>query len=376
MATTQGAFPHSETTRYQLGFKPVIKAAFVAVTAVLCLLALTLYFKPFAVLDRLTKARLYSAGMRNQDVMIDGHRIHYLVGGTGEPIVLVHGLGSRGSDWVGLIGPLVSSGRRVYAIDLLGYGQSDRPSNAQYSIAEEAHIVEGFLQSQNLQHTDLAGWSMGGWIAMVVATEMPQRVDRLVLLDSAGLRFQPSFDPALFTPTDLDQLHQLMGLLSPSAPQMPTFLARAFLKRAKPDAWVIRRSVDAMLTGHNLLDNKLSELSMPVLIVWGKEDHLTPLSLALTLHAGVPGSRLQLIDGCGHLAPGLCAGKIAPGMIAFLDQPDGRRDRQQNYASVQSAQVTRSSSSGFWGLFAFSKAKNGRPVSTPLAQATKPSGSH
>ncbi len=376
MATLQGAFSQQKIAEIGSVLSTRLKLWVAFSAALLLALGLTLYYRPFAVLDRVTAARLFVDGMQNQDAMIDGYRIHYLVGGSGQPIVLVHGLGSRASDWVGLIGPLVRSGRRVYAVDLLGYGQSDRPSNAPYSIAQEARIVEGFLESQHLQHTDLAGWSMGGWISMVVATDMPQRVGRLVLLDSAGLRFQPSFDPSLFTPTDLDQLHQLMYLLSPAAPRMPTFLARAFLKRAQPDAWVIRRSVDAMLTGHDLLDNKLNELTMPVLIVWGKEDHLTPLSLAYTIHAGVRRSQLQLINGCGHLAPGLCANKIAPDMIAFLDRPDTQRDSQQDNASVQSAQVSRSSASGFWGLFSFAKAKESNSASTPSTQAAKPPGSH
>jgi pimeloyl-ACP methyl ester carboxylesterase len=259
MAIMQDLSSHEKTTGQPTSAGRVIRAALMVSVALLILLGLTLYYRPFAVLDRVTRARLYAAGMQNQDVLIDGHRIHYLVGGTGKPIVLVHGLGSRASDWVGLIPPLVHGGHRIYAIDLLGYGQSDRPADAPYSIPQEARIVEDFLQAEHLQHVDLAGWSMGGWISMVVATDMPQRIDRLVLLDSAGLRFQPDFDPSLFTPTDLDQLHQLMHLLSPAAPAMPAFLARAFLKRARPDAWVIRRSVNAMLTGDDLLDNKLHE---------------------------------------------------------------------------------------------------------------------
>ena len=370
MAIMRGVSSDAKTTGRHNGAGRAIKAGFVISAALLILLGLTLYYRPFAVLDRVTRARLYSVGMQGQDVFIDGHRIHYLVGGTGKPIVLVHGLGSRASDWVGLIPPLVRSGRRVYAIDLLGYGQSDRPADAPYSIPQEARLVEDFLQAENLQHVDLAGWSMGGWISMVVATDMPQRINRLVLLDSAGLRFQPDFDPSLFTPTNLDQLHQLMRLLSPAAPAMPTFLARAFLKRAQPDAWVIRRSVDAMLTGDDLLDNKLHDLTMPVLIVWGKDDHLTPLALAYTLHAGVPGSKLQLIDGCGHLAPGLCADRIAPDMLSFLNGPNARHESRQDDASLLPPQTSRSSTSGFWSLFAGAKSKGASSSGRKPAAAT------
>jgi len=330
MGTMQGVIPgavRSERRHFQ------IRWSLVASVLSLFLLGLLLWLKPFWVIDRATQVRLTVAGVRGQDVYIDGYKIHYLVGGSGEPIVLVHGLGSRAADWVGLIPALVHSGRRVYALDLLGYGESDRPANAPYSIQEEAQIVEGFLKAENLQQVDLAGWSMGGWISMNVAADMPQNISRLILLDSAGLRFQPSFDPTLFTPTDLTQLHQLEHLLSPNAPVMPTFLARAFLVRAQPDAWVIRRSVDSMLTGRDLMDNRLGELKMPVLIVWGKQDMLTPLSLAYTMHAGVPNSQLEVFDGCGHLAPGLCASRIAPSMLQFLDRtPTPQESRQQHAA--------------------------------------------
>jgi pimeloyl-ACP methyl ester carboxylesterase len=329
----QGVIPGAHSVRVR--FK--IRRYLVGSAALLCLLALTVWLRPFWVIDRATQARLAIAGMHSEYVPIDGHRIHYLVGGTGMPIVLVHGLGSRASDWVGLIPALVRSGHRVYALDLLGYGQSDRPADAQYSIEEEAQVVEGFLKAEHLQHVDLAGWSMGGWISMEVATEMPQSISRLILLDSAGLRFQPSFDPLLFTPDDLGQLRQLEHLLSPDAPVMPAFLGRAFLERARPEAWVIRRSVGSMLTGQDLMDTRLGELKMPVLIVWGKQDMLTPLSLAYELHAGVPNSQLEVIDGCGHLAPGLCAGKIAPSLLNFLNPPATLPGNQQHHAELEPA---------------------------------------
>jgi pimeloyl-ACP methyl ester carboxylesterase len=113
---------------------------------------------------------------------------------------------------------------------------------------------------------------------------------------------------------------------------MPTFLARAFLVRAQPDAWVIRRSVDSMLTGQDVMDNSLGALTMPVLIVWGKQDMLTPLSLAYEIHAGIAHSQLEIFDGCGHLAPGLCAGRIAPSVLHFLDQTSTQQQAEQRHA--------------------------------------------
>jgi pimeloyl-ACP methyl ester carboxylesterase len=299
-----------------------------ALLALASLSVLVIWYRPLWVFDRVTQAKLALAGMRHEEVTLDGYHIHYFVGGQGTPVLLVHGLGSRATDWADLIPPIVRSGHRVYAIDLLGYGESDRPKDADYSIPQESKIVEDFIAAKNLQQVDLAGWSMGGWIAMVVATDMPDRVSRLVLMDSAGLRFTPTFDIRLFTPSSMQQMSELVGLLTPYQHVMPGFLAKALLERSQRDAWVIRRSVNAMLTGQDLLDGKLGQLKMPVLIVWGKQDNLTPLSLAYQIHAGTTNSRLQIYDGCGHLAPGLCASRIAPGLVSFLNGAGPQRDAE------------------------------------------------
>ena len=193
--------------------------------------AFVVWYRPLWVFDRFTQATLAMVGMHHEEVMIDGHHIHYLVGGHGSPVLLVHGLGSRATDWADLIPSIVRSGHRVYAIDLLGYGESDKPQDAAFSIPQESKIVEDFLAAENLQHVDLAGWSMGGWISMVVATDMPDRISKLVLMDSAGLRFQPTFDMALFTPTNMQQMSELVGLLTPYQRVMPEFLSKALLER-------------------------------------------------------------------------------------------------------------------------------------------------
>ena len=154
---------------------------------------------PLWLVDRQIDASLRLHGVHSNYVTVRGYRMHYLVGGSGRPLLLVHGLGSRGEDWANLIPQLINSGNHVYALDLLGYGDSEQPRDARYSISQQAAMVEGFLDSQHLQQVDMAGWSMGGWIAMQVALQQPQRIRRLVLL-SAGLRFQLSFDPHFFSP--------------------------------------------------------------------------------------------------------------------------------------------------------------------------------
>jgi pimeloyl-ACP methyl ester carboxylesterase len=258
-------------------------------------------------------------GISSRYVSLDGCQIHYFEGGSGPPIVLIHGLGSRAEDWANLMPQLVHGERHIYAIDMLGYGRSARPRDGAYSIPQEASIVEKFIASQNLGKTDLGGWSMGGWVAMRVALDEPERVRRLMIYDSAGLRFELPFKVSLFWPDSPETLGALNDLLSPGrGPMIPWILQQDILRLVRLHGWIVQRSMNSMLTGADLLDGKLGGLKMPVLIVWGKNDQLTPVSLAYIFHAQIPQSALEIYDGCGHLAPRECANRVGPNMLDFL----------------------------------------------------------
>ncbi len=258
-------------------------------------------------------------GISSRYVELDGYRIHYFEGGAGPPIVLIHGLGSRAEDWANMMPQLVRGGRHVYAIDMLGYGRSSRPRDAAYSIPQEAGIVEKFIESQNIAQTDLGGWSMGGWVATRVALDEPERVRRLALYDSAGLRFELPFKVALFWPDNPQTLDALNDLLSPGQGRpIPGILQRDLLRLVRLNGWIVQRSMNSMLTGADLVDGKMGGLKMPVLIVWGRNDQLTPVSLAYIFHAQIPQSVLEIYDGCGHLAPRECGDRIGPNTLDFL----------------------------------------------------------
>jgi pimeloyl-ACP methyl ester carboxylesterase len=278
------------------------------------------WLRPLEVLFTGAQIALRLHGVHSEYTRVDGYRIHYYVGGAGKPIVLVHGLGGRSEDWTILIPELVRGGHRVYALDLLGYGRSQKPANAPYSIAQEAGIVEHFMAAQGLTRTDLAGWSMGGWVAMRVALDEPQAIRRLVLYDSAGLRFVVPYDTALFWADTPEKLAHLNDLLSPAkAPALAGFIQRAVLKTLERNGWIIQRSVHSMLTGADLVDDRVNDLKMPVLIVWGRQDQITPVALAYELHKEAPQSVLEIYDGCGHLAPRECVPRIGPATIKFLN---------------------------------------------------------
>ncbi len=283
------------------------------------------YLHPLGTSDALIRFNLWRHGVHSRTVDVNGYRIHYFEakpadGGLGTPLVLIHGLGSRGDDWAPLIPSLAAAGFHVYAPDLLGYGRSAKP-DASYSIALEEKIVVAFIETLQIPKADIGGWSMGGWIAAKLTIDNPELVNRLVLYDAAGIYFEPTFDRTLFVPTTLDDLDHLTAMLEPHPKPLPGFVARAALRKLQHDGWVVQRSVDHMLDGRDLLDFRLDALKNPTLIVWGAQDRLIPVSVGKRMHTLIAGSSLDLIDNAGHLAPTDCPNSTLKVTLGFLKPP-------------------------------------------------------
>ena len=300
---------------------------FWSAVALLVLLAGTVFLlireRPLWLAVESVRFHLWRSGTRSRYIEVSGQRLHYFEaappdGTPGVPLVLVHGLGARSEDWAPMIPTLAASGFHVYAPDLLGYGRSARPADADFGIGLEEGVVAGFLHAVGLTHASVAGWSMGGWITMKLALDHPDLVDRVVIYDSAGVYFQAAYDFSVFTPTDAAGVQKLLALLMPRPPALPAFVMRDAVRTLGQNAWVVHRSVAAMTSGRELLDFRLYALRQPMLIVWGEQDSLIPPSAGQAIHRLVPGSVLALEPGCGHLAPAQCATPILKETIAFL----------------------------------------------------------
>lgn len=296
--------------------KKLVLIAGLVVTAA----AVGFWCRPVSYLNEWTYLRDSLSGVENREVMVRGIRVHYEMEGptSGPAVVLVHGLGSRAEDWRNLAPLLASAGFRVYLPDLPGYGRSEKPSNFSYSVHDEAQVVEEFLDALGLKQVDLGGWSMGGAIVQHVAADEPERVRRLLLFDAAGIYELPKWDVNLFTPNSPEQLDQLEALLMPNPPNLPGFVKRDILRVSDERAWIIHRALAEMLTGRDATDALLPKFKMPVLLVWGGADRITPVSQGEEMHKLVPQSELDVVPGCGHLAPGQCAPQMAPEVIGFL----------------------------------------------------------
>lgn len=302
--------------------KRISKWVSLVVVALIAILGVTFWQRPLAVFGAFSEARMYLIGARSAFIDVGSYRIHYYALGPadGPVAVLVHGLGGRSEDWTKLAPFMAKAGYRVYLPDLPGFGQSEKPANYSYSVSDQAKIVAGFFDALGLKQVDLGGWSMGGWIVQLVAQKHPDRVRRLMLFDSAGLYFKPDWDTKLFTPASAAELDKFDALLMPHPMRVPGFIARDILRTSREHSWIIRRALDSMLTGRETTDNLLPDLKMPVLIVWGDVDQITPLSLGEKMHQLIVQSHMDVVPGCGHLAPNECADQIGPAAVRFLKE--------------------------------------------------------
>jgi pimeloyl-ACP methyl ester carboxylesterase len=286
--------------------------------------AVVFYERPLWVVTQETHFGLFLARVQSNYVLTPEGRVHYYEGeastpGGGIPLVLVHGLADRGESWAPMMKRLKRAGFHVYAPDLLGYGRSPKPGDSDYSIATQEQFVADFIQSIGLQKPDVGGWSMGGWIVLKLALDHPDMVDRVVVYDPAGIKFDGAADRAtIFHPNTPDDVNKLQAMMEPEAKPLPLFVAKDALRALQDGAPVNDKSMAAMQSGKDALDTRLASMTEPLLIVWGSLDRLIPLSAGEAMHGMVSKSELDVVEGCGHLGPRVCSGREAAATADFL----------------------------------------------------------
>jgi pimeloyl-ACP methyl ester carboxylesterase len=235
-------------------------------------------------------------------VNVGGTPIRYLVGGGGAPIVALHGFdGNRG--WLPIYDELA---RRftVYAPTHPGFAGSDRPPWLE-SFTDLARFYLWILQELDLARATLLGFSIGGWLAAEIAVLSPQIAERLILVDAMGIKPHEGEIADIF-------LHgsegtRRLAIFDPK--QVPDY-ELLFGRKPSPeerDASAINREAAIRYCWkpymHDpILPALLQRLhNIPALIVWGKEDRIVPLESAGIYHRMIAGSKLELIERCGHL---------------------------------------------------------------------------
>ena len=269
-----------------------------------------------------------TAPPEEKTIAVFGQTIHYWDVGSGPVLVLLHGLGSRKEDWGPVVLPL-SEKHRVLVPDQIGFGKSEKPP-LDYKIQTYVDFLNEFLRNLKIDKASLAGESLGGWIAGRYAVEVSGAhlvpVEKLVLVDAAGLKQDKPVPRGELNPSTLEDMRSLMKDVFYDTSWLTEEALRKVLadKLATRDGYTVHSILNNPDFASEMLDGKLAEIRVPTLVVWGKQDTLLPLSSGERYAAGIPGARLVSFDKCGHVPPREKPAEFVSAVTAFLEAPASR----------------------------------------------------
>jgi len=295
-----------------------------------------------AVITEPPDVRASSPAGRSRDAraVLPGGSIAYTTAGSGEPVVLIHGLGDTRRTWDRVVDALAVT-HTVIVPDLPGHGASDAPGG-DYSLGAHATGLRDLLLALGHASATITGHSLGGGVALQFAHQFPQHVDRLVLISSGGLG--PELSPLLRAVT-LPGAGRVVAQVA----RAPAVLRRALMPMAtvpgllaRQDVRPLTRSLPAMTdarqresflhTARSVIDWRGQTVSaagrlglltdIPVLIAWGCDDRTIPPHHHRTLAAELPGARALEITGAGHFPHETAPDQLVPAVRDFLHGTD------------------------------------------------------
>lgn len=247
-----------------------------------------------------------------------GQTIRYYDVGSGPPLVLIHGIGGDADDWAFCFNALAAS-HRVIALDMLGFGRSDKPY-VDYSIAVFVEVLERFLLSLDIGRASVVGHSLGGWVAASFALRSPEAVARLVLIDSAGVWGEMRELPVDLHVSTLAHMREIFQHLFYDKTLISDALVEfAYANHlARGDGYTIHSVLENLRGGRERLDDCIGDLRVPTLVIWGANDEIIPLEIGRRIHQLVPGASLEIIPQCGHLPELEKPGELVRCLLQFL----------------------------------------------------------
>ncbi len=264
-------------------------------------------------------------------IKLSNSRIHYKEKGAGETIVLVHGLLASTHIWDRIADSLAQH-YRVIRLDLPGHGLSDITSfGVKVNISYYSQTLFDFLEAIEVDKCHLAGCSMGGWISWEFASHHPDIVDKLLLIDAAGL-MEEKDKPMMVSILNSSPVQKIL----PSG--LPQFAVKRIMKKAvhNPDFLtdeMIQRRYDLVnregnfeaiqnLVGENTIRSNniscLSEITQPTLILWGAKDKVVDVSHAYQFSKAIPDNQLIIYEDTGHIPHLEKPQRVIKDMLTFL----------------------------------------------------------
>ncbi len=254
--------------------------------------------------------------------------------GRGPTVLLLHGLGGSSYTWR-MVAPALARRNRVIAIDLRGFGRSDKPFDQAYSPHHHAAVVRAFMNARRLSGVTLVGHSFGGLVALMLASDrgLPGRkISRLVIIDA------PAYPQPLSPAVRFLRMPVLPYLtLSVVPPELPTTLAFmmekvGFDRLTTKDIQIYADPLLApggphglIATARNIVPRNIQALvagyrriAKPTLVIWCRDDQVVPLSSGTRLAREIPKARLAVLDGCDHVPPEQAPRAVVSHLSRFL----------------------------------------------------------
>ena len=276
----------------------------------------------------------------NGHALIHGQRIATGIHGAGTPLVLVHGTPAHSIIWRELVPLFVDAGFHVHLYDLLGFGRSERPVEADTSVAAQVILLAALLEHWQLPTTHLFGHDIGGAIALRLAFDHAARLRSLSIADAPSYDSWPSptwkhlrddYARCALTPASEHRatMARQLGMAVFHKDRMQGELLRCYLEPlcgvvGQPSFY--QHQVAHYNACHTMdFTEKLPQLTLPVQVLWGRQDEWQPVAYGHRLQRGIPGATLHLFDEAGHFLMEDAPAAVAAQVIAFIHQLERRK---------------------------------------------------
>ncbi len=241
-----------------------------------------------------------------RSTQVEGTKIVYLECGLDNPeaIVFIHGLSGNVLNWWDQFEDFRDD-YHVLMADLPGHGKSDKPENFDYSVPSFAKVIIGVMDQAGIQKAVIVGNSLGGAIAGYIAINYPERVEKLVLSDSAGIKISSALKAV--APVATPDLIRLSGVTSER--QYPGTDEKSRVRadfsasyRNTSEELPYLKAIDKSLAAIARFDftDDLAKISAPTLIIWGNDDKTVPFKVHQTFVKNIPDNKLYVVDKGGH----------------------------------------------------------------------------
>lgn len=242
--------------------------------------------------------------MDEKFVTINRNKIRYLEDGhSNRNLILMHGLGGYAERWSNLI-PHLSKKFHIFAPDLIGYGQSDKPS-IDYTPELFVKFVFDFMDTVGIKKTCMIGTSLGGQIIAECAATQSPTIEKIVLISPAGImrKSTPTLDAytmAALYPTKESVKTAYQMMVGPGKQVSEISIERFVNNMSRPNAKMVFLSTLLGLKNAPDIYEKLGNITVPTLLIWGKEDKLIPFEYSQQFVSSINNCKLIPMEGCGH----------------------------------------------------------------------------